>query len=101
MANTNSSAVFFLGTRAHYQVGQLSQTAAQQGPLQIKPEFSDVSAISVTSRIPEFWTDQPRVWFIRAEAVLGPQKTADEAQFQIVVSKLGKEAVKKLLRVGC
>ncbi|CAF4741686.1 unnamed protein product [Pieris macdunnoughi] len=52
MANTNSSAVFFLGTRAHYQ------------------------------------TDQPRVWFIRAEAVLGPQKIADEAQFQIVVSKL-------------
>ncbi|KAL4701972.1 hypothetical protein ACJJTC_017818 [Scirpophaga incertulas] len=57
---------------------------------------SDVSAIQVSSRIPEFWTDQPRVWYIRAEAVLLPQKMGDEAQFQVVVSKLGKEAIQQV-----
>lgn len=77
--------------------GQSSQPAAQQGPEnQVKPEYSDVSAISVSNRIPEFWTDQPRVWFIRAEAVLGPQKMGDETQFQVVVSKLGKEAIQQV-----
>lgn len=56
----------------------------------------DVSAIAIAGRIPEFWTDQPRVWFIRAEAVLLPQKMADEQLFQHVVAKLGKETIQQV-----
>lgn len=62
----------------------------------IKMEQPNLMAISLSSRIPEFWMDQPRVWFIRIEAVLAPQKLSDEAKFDIVVSKLSKEVVAEL-----
>lgn len=54
---------------------------------------SELAAITLTSKIPDFWTDQPRVWFIRTEAMLAPQKLSDDARFDIVVSKLGREAL--------
>lgn len=60
---------------------------------EMKPEPAHVAAIAVDARIPEFWTDKPRVWFIRAEAVLNPQKCSDEAKFQTLISKLGKEPI--------
>ncbi|XP_073951842.1 uncharacterized protein [Choristoneura fumiferana] len=56
-------------------------------------EKSEVMAVAVSSRIPEFWVDQPRVWFIRTEAVLTPQKMSDESKFDMVVSKLPKEVI--------
>ncbi|XP_063357972.1 uncharacterized protein LOC134647520 [Cydia amplana] len=57
---------------------------------------TEVMAISVSSRIPDFWVDQPRVWFIRTEAVLTPQKIGDDAKFDMVVSKLPKEVILRL-----
>lgn len=57
---------------------------------------ADVMAISLSSRIPEFWTDQPRVWFIRVEAILAPQKMGDDGKFDLVVSKLPKEVIMQL-----
>lgn len=59
-------------------------------------EKPDLSAVSLSSKIPDFWTDQPRVWFIRTEAILAPQKMADEAKFSIVVSKLTKESIQQV-----
>ncbi|XP_022834877.1 uncharacterized protein LOC111362435 [Spodoptera litura] len=41
---------------------------------------SELAAITLTSKISEFWTDQPRVWFIRTEAMLAPQKLSDDAR---------------------
>lgn len=60
------------------------------------PEAPEVMAVAVSSRIPEFWVDQPRVWFIRAEAVLTQQRMGDEAKFDMVVSKLPKEVILRL-----
>lgn len=54
---------------------------------------SDVVLISVSSRIPEFWTDQPGLWFVQFEATVAPQKASDEAQYQLLVAKLGKQVV--------
>lgn len=54
---------------------------------------SNVSAVSVTARIPDFWKDAPRVWFIQTEAVLQPQHLGDEAKYQLVIAKLGKEVI--------
>ncbi|XP_045530701.1 uncharacterized protein LOC123718332 [Pieris brassicae] len=57
----------------------------------------EIAAVtSVTSRIPDFWTDQPRVWFVRAESVLLPQKMGDDTKFNIVVSKLGKDVIQQI-----
>lgn len=52
-----------------------------------------ISTIAVAARIPVFWQDQPRLWFIQAEAVLQPQHTSDEAKYHLVIAKLGKEVI--------
>lgn len=57
---------------------------------------NEMAAISLTSKIPDFWTDQPRVWFIRTEATLAPQKLSDEAKFDLTVSKLSKDVVQQV-----
>lgn len=50
-------------------------------------------ATTTASRIPEFWKDQPRLWFSQLEAVLAPQKQGDEYKFSIVISKLTKDEI--------
>lgn len=60
------------------------------------PTVMELAAITLTSKIPDFWTDQPRVWFFRVEAMLAPQKLSDDARFDIVVSKLSKEAIQQV-----
>lgn len=62
-------------------------------------ERIDLAAVSLTSKIPDFWPDQPRVWFIRTEAILAPQKVGHESKFNIVVSKLGKEVIQQVTDV--
>lgn len=59
-------------------------------------EKLDLAAVSLSSKIPDFWSDQPRVWFIRTEAILAPQKMGDESKFNIVVSKLGKDVIQQV-----
>ncbi|XP_028170712.1 uncharacterized protein LOC114360286, partial [Ostrinia furnacalis] len=56
----------------------------------------ELSAVTVSSRIPDFWRDQPRLWFVQCEAILGPQKLSDEARYNLVVTKLGKEVVEQV-----
>lgn len=70
-----------------------------QQDCQAKPSTSgsaEIAVVSVSSRIPEFWTDQPRLWFVQCEAVLTPQKMSDAARFDMVVTKLGKEVVQQV-----
>lgn len=57
---------------------------------------TDIMAIQLASRIPEFWADQPRVWFIRTEAILAPQKLSDDSRFDMVVSKLPKDIITQI-----
>lgn len=53
----------------------------------------NIAAVSVTARIPDFWPDQPRVWFIQAEAVTQPQHLSDEAKYHLIITKLGKDVI--------
>lgn len=59
-------------------------------------EKPDVVLISVSSRIPEFWTDQPGLWFIQFEAAVAPQKTSDEAKYLLLIAKLGKQVIQQV-----
>ena len=52
---------------------------------------TDVASTSVMSRIPEFWRDQPRLWFTQFEAVVAPQKQGDDTKYNLVIAKLSKE----------
>lgn len=56
----------------------------------------DLATVTVSSRIPEFWCDQPRLWFVQCEAILGPQKVGDDTKFNLVVAKLGKDCIQQV-----
>lgn len=56
----------------------------------------DLAPVTVSSRIPEFWCDQPRLWFVQCEAILGQQKVGDVTKFNLVVAKLGKECIQQV-----
>jgi hypothetical protein len=58
--------------------------------------LNEVSGISITQRIPDFWQDQPRLWFIQIEAILAPQKSSDETNYQTVITKLGKAELEQV-----
>lgn len=57
---------------------------------------SELATVTVSSRIPEFWCDQARLWFVQCEAILTPQKLSDEAKFNLVVTKLGKDVIQQV-----
>lgn len=59
-------------------------------------ERGDLAAITVASRVPEFWVDQPRLWFLQTEAILAPQRIGDETKFNLVVTKLSKEVIQQI-----
>lgn len=48
---------------------------------------------TILSRIPEFWRDQPRLWFTQLEAILAPQKQGDDYKYYTVIAKLSKEEI--------
>lgn len=53
----------------------------------------DLAAVTVASRLPEFWADQPRHWFLQVEAILNPQHLKDQARYDLVLGKLTKSAI--------
>ena len=57
---------------------------------------TELAQITVTSRIPDFWEDQPRTCFIQAESVLYNQKLSDAAKYHLVIAKLGKHVVQQV-----
>lgn len=65
---------------------------------QEKPESKpvDLAVVSLATRIPDFWIDQPRIWFLQTDAILAPQHMADNAKFNLVVTKLGKEVIQQV-----
>lgn len=52
---------------------------------------SQHNSITVNSRVSEFWTTQPRLWFHQFEAITTPQKAGDLQLYQLVVAKLGRD----------
>ncbi|XP_022818795.1 uncharacterized protein LOC111351227 [Spodoptera litura] len=62
-------------------------------------EEHQLSSISVTARIPEFWKKSPKTWFIQAEAVLNPQKMSDESRYQVIILKLPQDVVEQVTEI--
>lgn len=57
------------------------------------PPPNALEAISITTRLPSFWQDMPRMWFAQFEAIIGPQHQSDRVKYELVVAKLGKEEI--------
>ncbi|XP_041975967.1 uncharacterized protein LOC121730842 [Aricia agestis] len=71
---------------------------ASASDMEFKEEASTaaLASISVSTKLPEFWTDLPRLWFAQFESVMAPQKQGEETKFNLVISKLGKEAIQQV-----
>lgn len=86
-----------------YQTQQ-AMNPQQQGMQQSTPSTStalpstasEVSTVSVTARIPDFWIEMPRLWFAQFESIMAPQKQGDECKFNLVISKLGRETIQQV-----
>lgn len=72
-------------------------TQPGQKPVPINKEDSDVSlaTITVSSRLPDFWKETPRLWFVHFESVLANQKLSDEVKYNLLVAKLSKEIIQQ------
>lgn len=62
----------------------------------VNTDEADLSTISIASRVPEFWSELPRLWFAQFEATLNPQKQGDDCKYQLVISKLTREALQQV-----
>lgn len=80
-------------TQAATGSGQAPQPRAKE-----EQETSGITlaAISVSAKLPDFWVDMPRLWFAQFEAVMAPQKQGEEAKFNMVISKLTKDAIQQV-----
>lgn len=58
--------------------------------------YANLAAISLASTIPEFWTRQPRLWFLRIEAVMAPQRLGNASRYDLVVSKLNADVISQI-----
>lgn len=56
----------------------------------------EVSAISLSMRIPPFWRDKPRLWFISFEAATSELKKSQTQLAQMVVAKLEKQDIEQI-----
>lgn len=56
----------------------------------------DLAAISISSRVPEFWPHMPRLWFAQFENALSSQRPSEEMKFSLAVSKLTPDAVQQI-----
>lgn len=56
-------------------------------------KYRDLAAMSLSSKIPEFWTDRPTLWFLQAEAMLAPQHLSDQVKFNLIITKLSKDTI--------
>ncbi|CAH2106744.1 unnamed protein product [Euphydryas editha] len=74
-------------------VGQQSKMNVPSTP---QNDAVELASVTVSSRLPEFLCDQPRLWFVQSDAVLGPQKHSDDAKFNLIVSKLNKNIIKQV-----
>ncbi|KOB78267.1 Uncharacterized protein OBRU01_00277 [Operophtera brumata] len=61
---------------------------------------TELAAITVSSRIPEFWGEMPRLWFAQMESIMAPQRQGDEIKFNLVISKLGRDALQQMHKLN-
>jgi hypothetical protein len=59
-------------------------------------ENATLATITVASRVPDFWADQPRLWFVQFEAVVESQRLTEAAKQNLVVAKLNKTAIQQV-----
>lgn len=61
-----------------------------------RPLIQDIETISTKPRIPQFWCDKPRLWFVQFETVTTNQKLGYGGRFLLAVTKLEKVDIESI-----
>lgn len=61
----------------------------------MKMESEYVAPIELKAQIPDFWTDDPRLWFAQFEVLLASQKQGEVKKFGLVLPKLSKSTIQQ------
>lgn len=80
-------------------VDTASQGKSQQIPAntdQPTPQAQEVGGISLSLRVPPFWRDRPRLWFISFEAATHDLKRSQAQLSQMVIAQLDKQDVEQI-----
>lgn len=56
----------------------------------------EIAGIALSMRVPPFWRDKPRLWFITFEAAVSDLKKSDVQKAQMVVAQLAKEDIEQI-----
>ncbi|XP_063837222.1 uncharacterized protein LOC135086426 [Ostrinia nubilalis] len=56
----------------------------------------EVSGIALSMRVPPFWRDRPRLWFIAFEAATNDLKRSEAQRAQMVIAQLEKEDIEQV-----
>lgn len=78
-------------------------TNSNQTEQQASPSTSNATAkteaagISLTMRIPSFWRDRPRLWFISFEAATNDMKKGQAQLAQMVIAQLERQDIEQIM----
>lgn len=72
-----------------------SKTSQSQEHLLSQPP-QEIAGISLSMRIPPFWRDKPRLWFISFEAATSDLKKSQAQLAQMVIAQLEKQDVEQI-----
>ncbi|KAL0820733.1 hypothetical protein ABMA28_006561 [Loxostege sticticalis] len=74
----------------------LPQQQPAPAPPATAPHPHEVAGIALSMRVPPFWRDRPRLWFIAFEAATDDLKKSEAQRAQMVIAQLQKEDIEQV-----
>lgn len=65
-------------------------------PQDVSLSTQQIAGISLSLRVPPFWRDKPRLWFITFEAATRDVKKSEAQRAQMVIAQLEKEDIEQI-----
>lgn len=78
------------------QAGTSQPPPGQEENVPTGAGLPEVAGISLSLRVPPFWRDKPRLWFISFEAATAELKKSQTQRAQMVVAQLDKQDIEQI-----
>jgi hypothetical protein len=75
---------------------QPENTATTSTTTSSSPQTAEVAGIALSMRVPPFWRDKPRLWFIAFEAATHDLKKGQSQLAQLVIAQLEKQDIEQV-----
>ncbi|XP_041977474.1 uncharacterized protein LOC121731867 [Aricia agestis] len=74
----------------------LPETSALTSNPATSPSSQEIAGIALSMRIPPFWRDKPRLWFVTFEAATSSLQKNQSQLSQMVIARLEKEDIEQI-----